>query len=437
MSTGFGLYGVPLAMWRPLLIGRRAVDSGYLSPCGRRCDRSLCIVRIGRVRVSPTQRFQRVYTDFAHKARTNANRTIGLRTLGAVGMLVMLTLAPVGAIAYRSSPLIVGPTPGSQSVPGPSSGNQSVPGPSPEYSSWQQAVTSLPVPSAGCFEASYPTIDWVSGGSDCTTPPSVPLTVGNAVDYQAYVGSNTAFIDEAQGYVSPMTGFTSESDSVQGANYYSIQDNSNLFSATYNGQGVTAWEQFVFVNDPGASPPAGYVFIQYWLIDYLFPYTLNLACPSTHTYLTAWTSSGFDCWANSAQSFTTPLENPSSLGNYQFKGYANDNGNDESVFCDLTICYATAVAFNVFNLLAGWHYSEWNVFGAGGDSGACFNASGNPCPKPSGSPSLTVYQYLYGLGSIVASCASGGTTGETNNLNLGSCYSYSSSPTYYIYLSET
>jgi hypothetical protein len=310
------------------------------------------------------------------------------------------------------------------------------PGPTPQYSSWQDAVTNLPVQSPGCYVANYPVVQWTPGGENCVTPPSMPLTVGAGNDWEDY--SYSPNIAQAQGWVT-ISGYSSESDSLKGTNYYSIQVNTNQFYTTYAGKGTYALEQFVFANTPSTGPPysacsnnAGCVFIQYWLINYG-------TCPTTHPYLTVWTAHGSSCYADSNIGFKTPVENPSGLSSYQQKGYADLSGNDESVFCNGTQCYATVVPYTILNLAADWYLSEWNVLGWGGGSGACFNAAGNPCPAPSGSPSFKVTQYLYNSGGadLTSVCNYGGASGETNNLNLpSSCYANSgyNNGMYYSYI---
>jgi hypothetical protein len=325
------------------------------------------------------------------------------------------------------------------------SATTSVPGPTPEYSSWQQQVTNLPLPSAGCFEATYPTVAWVSGGSNCVTPQPIPATVGgggSGSDWETSLSSGN--IGESQGYVSAMSGVTGEWDNgVPGANYYSLQDNSNTFTCNTpdtNNSNAECWEQFLFFNDPGSS--SGSLVIQYWLIGYLITHT---SCPSTHTRLWSmgWQTSNptSSCWADSALSYTTPLENPSSLTSYQLKGYADLSGNDESVFCHTTTCYAVTVAHTVFDLSSYWTDAEWNVLGYSG-SEACFNPTSSPTGcGPTGSPSVTVTQYLYNSGgtNIASNCYQNGTTGETNNLNVpSSCSSVTATPPDdYIYFTMT
>ena len=65
----------------------------------------------------------------------------------------------------------------------------------------------------------------------------------------------------------------------------------------------------------------------------------------------------------------------------------------------------------VTKLASGWNYSEFNLFGAGGGSAATFN---------SGS-SITVKISMTNGSTAAPTCVNYGTTGETNNLNLGTC----------------
>jgi hypothetical protein len=249
--------------------------------------------------------------------------------------------------------------------------------------------------------------------------------VGGGTDYEGQIASGN-HIGEAQGYVSGFSGFSSESDGSFGTNYYSLQDDSNEFSTTYSGTSVTVWQQFVFQNDPGSS--SGYVFIQYWLLNY---YSTYGSCPSTHTYLTAWGQSGNNCFANSNTSYSTPQENPSGLQSYEQKGYADNGGYDESVFCNGGTCYAEAVTYTVFDLAASWTVSEWNVLGFGAGSTADFSSG----------TSITVTQYLYNSGgtNTAVSCASNsGTSLEKNNLSLSpNCYTVTSTNYDYMYFTES
>jgi hypothetical protein len=293
-----------------------------------------------------------------------------------------------------------------------------------QVSAWEDQVTNLSVPSAGCFYATYPNLAWTSDATNCVNETSTPDTVGNTNDYVAQYGV-TGHIYEADGYVSSGTGFTNETDSLVGANAYSLQDNTGEFTTTYDGNSVVAYMQFLFLNNVTHS--TGTLKIEYWLLS-----GYGSSCPAKDSNLaTNWESSGTYCTAWSS-TYNIPQANPSSITDYQLKGYADNGGNDEAVFCNsgTSSCYAETVAYTVFDLAAHWQYSEWGFFGFVGGSGACINAEEkNPCPNPAGSPSWTMYQYLYDSSGTLqyAICDSASSTDngiwtvEYNNLNLGSC----------------
>ncbi len=342
-------------------------------------------------------------------------------------VLGLLLLGSFGNVAYAATQPTVTP----------------VPGPTPEYSSWQQQVTNLPMPSAGCFEATFPVVEWVGGESSCGPAPSLILKVGDGNDYSAQISSGN--IGESQGYVSSMSGVTSEADNASGNNYYTIQDNSNKFTCNTSDTGginANCLEQLVFVS-PGSGN--GYVFIQYWLLGYISG--TQTTCPTTYTGLAYpyWQKVGTNCFGSSGTGSVLASEPATSLASYQVKAYADNGGYDEAIFCNGGTCHGVSVTYAVLDLAAGWTAAEWNVLGYNNGSTACFNGSGNPCSGPSGSPSVTITQYLYNSAgtNTASSCKStssqGAYTVETNSLTLpNSCYTVTSVPVNdYMYFTMT
>jgi hypothetical protein len=113
-----------------------------------------------------------------------------------------------------------------------------------------------------------------------------------------------------------------------------------------------------------------------------------------------------------------PTQTASNLANLILKGYANLASKDEDVFCITGgNCYTMAITDQVVNLYQYWQDAEFNVFGLGSGSQANFNSG----------TTITVANTLKDQSGnvIVPSCANTGYTGETNNLNLGSCSSNS------------
>jgi hypothetical protein len=108
------------------------------------------------------------------------------------------------------------------------------------------------------------------------------------------------------------------------------------------------------------------------------------------------------------------LETATNLASLSLEGYANFGSNDEVNFCVSGVgCSSISITDQVLNLYLNWQDSEFNVFGYGDGSQANFNQG----------TTITVTNTLKDQSGnvIVPSCASGGYTGETNNLNLGSC----------------
>jgi len=277
---------------------------------------------------------------------------------------------------------------------------------------WRETITRTSVPHEGCFEAEYPNAVWVE--ATCTVAPDkvyVPRgrsgvqTVGNGADYAASV---TNLISAAVGTFPTVTGVTSEKDG--SSNVYSIQLNSNFMStAACNGHsGCLAWEQFVYSSSETSA------FMQYWLIDY------GNSCPS------GWNSYSGSCYKNSA-AVTVPKEPITSLSTLKLSGTAVSGGNDTLVFTAGTKAYSTTGKDSVTDLATAWDQAEFNIIGDGGGSKATFNRGA----------SITVKVAVTHGSTTAPTCASNaGTTGETNNLTLGSC-SGTSGATPYIQFKES
>jgi hypothetical protein len=268
------------------------------------------------------------------------------------------------------------------------------------HAAWRQTMQHKATPAAGCYRASYPNTAWAK--VDCVKAPNrlyLPRhfpeaqTVGNGDDYAAEISSGV--ISQTVGSFPSVSGVSSESDDGT-SNDYSLQLNSNFMSTdACNGvSGCQAWEQFVYASGEGEA------FMQYWLINY------GDTCPSG-----GWMSYQGSCYMNSA-AVSVPDENITDLANMTLTGSAVSGGTDTLTFTDGTEAYSTSGEDSVVDLATAWQASEFNIIGDGGGSEANFN---------SGS-SVTVNVSLTDGSSSAPTCASdAGTTGETNNLNLGSC----------------
>ena len=268
---------------------------------------------------------------------------------------------------------------------------------------WREAIAHTNVAVAGCFEASYPSMEW--NQVECVEAPAIPfiprtgaggLTVGNGNDYAAEVSSG--LIRKTVGSFPVVTGVKSETG-IDGPNSYSIQLNSNFMqhnkacSGAKNPSACLAWLQYVYSSDYTSA------FMQYWLIYY------DNTCPS------GWYSYSGDCYTNSA-AVTVPKEVISKLKTISVSGSAVKSGLDTLIMYVGKTAYKTTGKDSVVYLSSGWKESEFNIVGDGSGSEAYFN---------SGS-SITVESKVTNGTTNAPICASdAGTTGETNNLNLGSC----------------
>jgi hypothetical protein len=235
---------------------------------------------------------------------------------------------------------------------------------------------------------------------------------GNGNDWTATAPFGT-FIGSTVGQVGNVTGLTGETDSLFGADFYTLQVNSNFFtchSRYTDNLSAFCWEQFVYAN---VGPLVGVVYIQYWLIFYQ---TDHGFCPSTGVpggFASGWQSFLGSCYDDSQQTNTTAIP-ASRIGDIVMKAYANGT-KDGVVLTDRgsSSSWTFGVTDQVEGLSQHWTQSEFNVFGFGDGSQANFNIGA----------SLNVYTALRdGAGSLVsAGCARTGTTGETNGLRLGAC----------------
>jgi len=290
---------------------------------------------------------------------------------------------------------------------------------------WSAVMTHNPASPEGCFQASYPNFVWEKMDCKVVQPRVHPVrrqptngaedVTGNGNDY---VASASGLITETLGTFPAVTGVTSEKSvgvaafgggGILGSNEYTLQINSNFTGTTSvcaGHSGCTVWQQFIYSPDYNVKGEAA-VFMQYWLIGWG-----SSACPRT------WASAGGgDCYKNSA-SVTAPDMPITSLAKLTLSGTAVAGGNDTVVFNNGTNAYSITGKDSVVDIAAVWKQSEFNVVGNAGGSEAVFN---------SGS-SVTVKVALTDGSTSAPTCvANDGSTGETNNLNLGTCSASSGS----------
>jgi len=299
---------------------------------------------------------------------------------------------------------------------------------------WRGNVARAEAPSEGCFRADYPSIEWVAVACENLAPRVAPTpprtnaksltsvtasgggqTTGNGHDY---VIQTSGLIKSTVGTFPTVTGVTSEKGvgvaafgggGILGANEYSLQINSNYTgttSACGGHSGCTVWQQFVYAPDYSRKGSA-YVFIQYWLIGYG-----GTSCPS------GWGSDGGgDCYRNS-NGVSAPDEPITQLSTMKMTGSATSGGNDTVTFTHGTTAYSISASDSVVKLATVWKQSEFNIVGNAGGSMAQFNSGSH----------VTVHVAINDGTTNKPTCVSNaGSTGETNNLNLGSCTASSGS----------
>ncbi|UYK86103.1 hypothetical protein NG827_06760 [Xanthomonas sacchari] len=283
---------------------------------------------------------------------------------------------------------------------------------------WRETMAHQPTPAEGCFHANFPDTQWQTDVCRTLTRRVHPIphkilfgateTTGNGYDYAL---RSSSLISKVVGSFPQVTGVTSEKGvgvasfgggGILGPNEYSLQINSNYNATTSvcgGRSGCTVWQQFVYATDYETQGQAA-VFMQYWLIGY------GSSCPS------GWMSGGgSDCYRNS-NAVSAPDVPATQLANLKLTGSATANGNDTITFTNNGTAYSVSARDSVVKLATVWKDAEFNVVGNAGGSSANFN---------SGS-SITVKVAATNGSTAAPTCAANaGSTGETNNLNLGSC----------------
>jgi hypothetical protein len=286
--------------------------------------------------------------------------------------------------------------------------------------SWRGDIAQIAAPSEGCYHATYPSVVWEQVACQQLTPRahSVPRqivfgqeqTAGNGDDYTL---NTTSAISKAVGSFPTYSGVTSEKSvgvaaygdgGILGANEYSLQMNTsfnNTTAACKSHSGCVVWQQFIYATDY-ETEGKGAVFMQDWLINYG-----SSRCPS------GFGSDGEgDCYKNSSATELADIP-PTALGGVTLTGTAATGGNDTTVVTYDGDAYTTTQKDSTLDIASVWNQVEYNIVGDAGGSEAEFNTSG---------VSIKVNIAATDGSTSAPSCeANTGTTGESNNLTLGSC----------------
>ncbi len=298
----------------------------------------------------------------------------------------------------------------------------SLPVHAPSSGSVQRQVSSSTVTDAGPQTRALT----VSRSAPMTPAPSEPATVGNGNDWAIHSSGTIASV---KGSFPSVSGVTSESDSIEGDDVWSLQINTNVFSCNTpftDNQKATCWEQFLFMQPSCSSvfcvPSDGNVHIEYWLIGYFKTYQ---TCPSTDipgdggiSDTNDWRqdqATGNSCLVDTDNTDTN-TEHITSLSQFSLKGEIG-SGQDCVTFIsplEEESPWTTCEDDSVLGLSQSWTDVEFNVFGFGNGSQANFNTGT--------SITVEIDAIQQGTNLQPVTCPSEGFTAETNNLNrVGSC----------------
>jgi hypothetical protein len=276
--------------------------------------------------------------------------------------------------------------------------------------SWERSIRQLHAPGAGCYHASYPTLQWHA--TRCQVAPKWPLLPGIATS-SPLVGNGNDYAAEVSGTISQATGSfpevsptkISETGQVGGrgsqvSNTFTLQLNTEFFSTPVcsgsSNSKCQGWQQFVYETSSNV------VFMQYWLLDW------DTTCPSGW-YTVKYQPHTF-CFTNSpASSLTGSALTAADLATADLEGQATAGGNDQ-VSLSLGSGQAT-VAVNsdsMLDLSSQWNTTEFGVFGDGNGSEAKFGKK----------TTLEAQTSLVATSETAPTCVNQGFTAETNNLHL-------------------
>jgi hypothetical protein len=288
---------------------------------------------------------------------------------------------------------------------------------------WRRSISQVATPKQGCFNSSYPSLEWhevpCGAPSNFPNPPAKgprPNVVGNGNDITA-VMNDPGFISSATGSFDSVTpaGVTVSGPWGSGLslnpntpNAFTLQINSQFFwspPACNSLADCYGWQQFIYSQNQCGGPC---IFMEYWLINYGSP------CPPSPPGLGPWiqAQNGKDCWFNSV-SAGAPAVTAAQLTWTTLTGTAAA-GSDQVMltFVDPILGTSTASATglpSVLSLAQQWATAEFNIFGDCCLRQANFSA---------GTTVVTRTQVNNGT-NTPPTCVAQGFTGETNNLSFG------------------
>ncbi len=302
----------------------------------------------------------------------------------------------------------------------------------------------------GCFHASYPSTQWQAvqcapaNGYRSTRPRRLNhLEVGGAtypqndIVVQAPVGHLLSNVLGSFPSVSGVNSVTSVGvpayggGGILGANEYTLQINTNITHSSACGgyTNCTVWQQYVMSTNTPVSLTSNSltneteVFIEYWLFDYgsgpnMCPAGFVDAGPDQ-------TGPGDDCVQNTPATvvYNGQIQaNDANLADMSLSGSATAGGTDAATVTYGGEAYTATVPDSYTDVASIWNQAEFNIVGNAGGSQAVFN---------NGSTLVVQSSVTYNPTSTSAPICvdNGGTTGESNNLNIAPAPGTTTPPT--------
>jgi hypothetical protein len=321
---------------------------------------------------------------------------------------------------------------------------------------WRAVMRNTPLPGKGCFHVSYPNVAWESVECKEAKPRAYPSGVNGKVGAPG-AGDGTDYVAQAQGLISFaagkffISGVTSETNVNtpgntggimglnDGSNEYSLQLNTNNLCASTNPAeycvaittGTTTetyihtaacgdygdchvWQQFMYATDYN-QPGEAALFMQYWLYNWVGN------CPKSY-WGNNWVRGGTPfpggtCFKNSSYAALPDIP-VTNLGDVILSANAS-NGGDDIIWLEYAddswsvTAEDSSLASNPgLDIASVWNQAEFNVVGDMNMSEAKFNNGAE----------ITVLLAIDDGSQSAPSCLNNvGTTGETNNMTLGTC----------------
>jgi hypothetical protein len=331
---------------------------------------------------------------------------------------------------------------------------------------WRLTMHHTSISDTGCFHASYPNTQWEKVECvDAQRHHSVPRryaagepmaragaqTTGDGYDYVAQSPGGEYF-SSAIGSFPTVTGVTAEktvnvlfngflSDGIPGPNEYTLQLNTNYAYSAACGSytGCQAWQQYFVQTNSAGGGSAGNpkltdqssVAIEYWLLNYGVHNGSNI-CPPPYEDLGEDGGGGDDCVRNSPLAIIQNGQIPANeLASLQLSGSAAANGIDVATATYGAEAYAATVKDSYTDISSVWNQVEFNIFGNQNGAEAVFNKGA----------ALTLNIALDYGSSDIPTCIYpnyyNGSTGETNNLTLGTTCTLAGGASPYIEFTES